>query len=77
MNHYSIPSKWTKDDFSWAAFCATLEPDFDVNDVLSDVLDCFTFGYANMKRESSMRVNWSLLQGEVDVYRSGYYLKEH
>ena len=73
MEHYSIPSKWTKDDFCWAAFCARLDPDFDVYDVLNDVLQCLQYGFDFSKRYNGMRVNWSLLQGEVDKRRSGYY----
>lgn len=73
MELYSIPSKWTKDDFCWAAFCSRLDPDFDAYDVLHDVLNCFQYGFEYSKRTFDMRVNWSLLQGEVDKHRSGYY----
>lgn len=73
MANYSIPSRWTKEDFSWAAFCAMLDPDFDDYDVLNDVLTCFQYGSEYSKRWCTMRVNWSLLQHEVDKRRNGYY----
>lgn len=76
MEHYSIPSKWTKEDFCWAAFCARLDTDFDAYDVLNDVLMCFQYGFEYSKRNYGMRVNWSLLQGEVDKRRGGYYNDE-
>ena len=76
MANYSIPSGWTKEDFSWAAFCETLDPDFDAYDVLNDVLTCFQYGFNYSKRWHTMRVNWSLLQHEVDKRRNGYYSTE-
>lgn len=58
MEHYKIPSKWTKKDFTWATFLARLDKDVNIHDVARDLEECVEYGFS-WARKSGFCVDYS------------------
>lgn len=56
--NYKIPSKWTKDDFTFATWLAFVENDAEYYDIMRDLQDCVMFGFT-WQRSCGFRVDYA------------------
>lgn len=62
---YKIPSKWTKEDFVFATWCATVEIGAVNYDIIRDLQDCLSLGFS-IARSFGFRVDYSKYAYAVD-----------